>query len=105
MNISGILVVTRPVHMSAVADALRALPGVDVYQQDPATGRIIVAQEAQSVGAEVDGFQRIRTLPNVISAQLVYHRFDQETAAASPEQPTLPLERLDPEVFAHPSEE
>ncbi|MGD2075505.1 MAG: chaperone NapD [Gammaproteobacteria bacterium] len=78
MNLSGILVVSAPAHMDAVIHALRGLSGVDVHQQDRSRGRLIVTQEAPSVGAAAEGLQRIKVLPHVITAELVYHRFDED---------------------------
>lgn len=78
MNLSGILVMVPPEHMDACVTSLETLPGVDVHQRDAAAGRIIVTQEAESISAEVEGLKLIKALPNVISADLVYHRFEQD---------------------------
>lgn len=76
MNYSGILVTVAPAASDAMAGTLAALPGVEVHQIDRASGRIVVVQEAASVDAETEGFTRIRSLPGVIDAALVYHRFE-----------------------------
>jgi nitrate reductase NapD len=57
---------------------LSELPGVSVHQRDPVTGRIIVTQEAESVGAELEGLDRIKAIPNVILAEMVYHYFEDD---------------------------
>ncbi len=80
MNLSGILVVTRPQWLPEVLEALRALPGVEVHQVEEATGRIVVVQEAADVEAEVDGLERIQRLPHVVLAQMVYHYFAEDPA-------------------------
>jgi nitrate reductase NapAB chaperone NapD len=79
MNISGIAVTTRPEWVEEVAQALAALDGVEVYQTDVASGKLVVIQEAPSVGAEVEGFKRIRALPHVVAADLVQHYFEDDT--------------------------
>ncbi len=79
MNISGILVTAKPEHVAEVARLLAGLPGLEVSQTDVASGRLVVMQEAASVGAEVEGFKRIRTLPNVIAVDLVQHYFEHDT--------------------------
>jgi nitrate reductase NapAB chaperone NapD len=79
MNISGIAVTTRPEWVEDVAQALAALDGVEVYQTDVASGKLVVIQEAPSVGAEVEGFKRIRALPHVVAADLVQHYFEDDT--------------------------
>lgn len=75
MNLSGILITTTAADVAAVADALRALPQVEVARVEPERGLIVVVQEAADVGAEVEGFTRIRALPGVRAADLVYHYF------------------------------
>jgi nitrate reductase NapD len=73
MNISGILVVAKPEWQAAVVDALDGLDGVEVHQVDEASGRIIVVQEAADIHAEIDGVKRIKALPHVLMAEMVYH--------------------------------
>jgi nitrate reductase NapD len=84
MNLSGILVTADPAALHSVLGCLATLPGVEVRDVDAASGRIVVVQEAADVGAEVDGFSRIRALPNVINADLVCHYFDDADAQAEP---------------------
>ena len=79
MNLSGILVVARPANLAGICVGLAALPGVEVHQTDAATGRIVVVQEAESVGAEVEGLKRIKALPGVILAEMVFHHFEHDT--------------------------
>jgi len=83
MNLSGILVVAAPGRLDDVLAGLATLAGVEVHQIDAATGRIVVVQEAPSVDAETDGFTRIKSLPGVIDAALVYHRLDDPGASAA----------------------
>ena len=78
MNVSGILVVTPVAALDATVAALDGLPGVDVHHTDPRTGRIIVTQEARSVGEEVEGLERIKALPDVILAEMVHHHFEDD---------------------------
>jgi nitrate reductase NapAB chaperone NapD len=75
-------------HVAQVAQSLSALPGVEVCQSDLASGKLVVIQEAPSVGAEVEGFKRIRALPHVIAADLVQHYFehDDELIQAIPDE-------------------
>lgn len=80
MNLSGILVVAAPGQLAQVQTALAALPGVEVHHSDEATGRVVVVQEATDVDAETAGFTRIKSLPGVIDAALVYHRLDDPAA-------------------------
>lgn len=75
MNLSGILVMTQPQWLEAVAEGLAALEGVEVHQKDPENGRIIVVQEAADINAEVEGLKRIKAVPHVMMAEMVYHYF------------------------------
>lgn len=84
MNLSGILVTAEVAALPNVLASLATLPGVEVRDFDAALGRIVVVQEAPDVGAEVDGFTRIRALPHVVNADLVCHYFDESDAQATP---------------------
>lgn len=78
MNLSGIAVTTQPEWVEDVANALAAIEGVEVFQTDTASGKLVVVQEAASVGAEVEGFKRIRALPHVMAVDLVQHYFEHD---------------------------
>jgi nitrate reductase NapD len=86
MQLSGILVRVTPGRLDGARSALAALPGVDVFQGDPATGRLVVTQEAPSVGSQAAGLERIRSVPGVICAELVYHRFDDDPSLTPSEE-------------------
>jgi nitrate reductase NapD len=79
MNVSGILVIVPAEHLASAIEALNRLDGVDVHQYDVQTGRIVVTQEAEGIQAEVDGLQRIKALPHVILAEMVYHCFEDDS--------------------------
>jgi nitrate reductase NapAB chaperone NapD len=87
MNISGIVVTALPGNVAEVTQSLSAIPGLEVCQTDIASGKLVVVQEAASVGEEVEGFKRIRAVPHVIAADLVQHYFehDNELIHAIPE--------------------
>lgn len=86
MNLSGILVVAQADWKAQVVAALNALPGVEVHQVDESNGRIIAVQEAADIHAEVEGLKRIKALPNVLMAEMVYHYIaeDEQTYDAMP---------------------
>ena len=70
---SGILVMAKRESQAQVVDALNALEGVEVHQVDQATGRIVAVQEAADIHAEIEGVKRIKAVPDVIMAEMVYH--------------------------------
>ncbi len=78
MNLSGILVVVPPERLADCAADLATLPGVEVHHSDPATGRLIVVQEADDVAAEMAGLTAIKARPHVRMAEMVYHYFANE---------------------------
>lgn len=92
MNLSGILVLARPENLPAVVAALDALPGVEVHQQD-AQGRLVAVLEADGVRAEVDGLRRIKAVPDVLMAEMVFHYFEDDGES---------LSELPPEIAALP---
>lgn len=73
MNLSGILVVAKPDRREQVVAALNALDGVEVHQVDADLGRIVAVQEAADIHAEIEGVKRIKALPGVVMAEMVYH--------------------------------
>jgi nitrate reductase NapD len=89
MNISGILVVVPPERYEEAVVALSALQGIDVHHSDPVTGRIVVTQEAGTVGEEVAGLRRIKSLPFVTLAEMVYHHFEESDEAVAGLPPEL----------------
>lgn len=88
MNISGIVVTALRENVAKVAQTLSTLPGLEVYQADIASGKLVVVQEAASVGEEVEGFKRIRAVPHVMAVDLVQHYFehDNELIQAIPDE-------------------
>ena len=78
MNLSGILVVTTPSEIDALIDALNALPNVEVHNIDRETSRLIAVQEAESVHDEVAGLKKIKALPGIVLADMVYHYFGED---------------------------
>jgi len=78
MNYSGILVVFPLDRIEAGIATLNALDGLEVHHSDPATGRIVVVQECESIHDEVDGLKRIKKIPGVILAEMVYHHFEED---------------------------
>ena len=78
MNLSSILVFTKPDNMQAVHNRLCALSGIEVHYQCHDTGRLILIQEAPDNDAEMDGLQRIKALPQVTAAEMFYHYVDND---------------------------
>ena len=75
MNLSGIVVVSAPGRFDDCVTAIAAIPGVEVHHRDPSTHRFIVVQEAASVDDEMAGLLRLKAVPGVVLAEMVYHYF------------------------------
>lgn len=89
MNYSGILVMAKPQNMSNIRDAMNALDGVEVFQQEIETGRIVAVLEADSIQAETDLLRTIKALPGVAAAEMVYHYFEDDQQSISHIPPEL----------------
>ena len=75
VEIASILVQARPERLDAVACAVEALPGAQIYSRDP-KGKLVVVLEARDVGSIGTALNRISMLPDVLTAALVFHGTD-----------------------------
>jgi nitrate reductase NapD len=89
MNLSAVLVVAKQDRQAETIASLNALSGVEVHQVDETTGRIIVVQEAADINAEVEGLRRIKALPHVVMAEMVYHYIAEDEAEYTELPPEL----------------
>jgi len=78
MNLSSILVYSSPQYLEDVKLALNSIPGVEVPYTCRDTGRMVVIQEMPNGASEVESLKFIKTLPNILAAELVYHYQEQE---------------------------
>ena len=78
MNLSGILVVSTPAEIDKLIDNLNAMPGLEVHHVDRETSKLIVVQEAESIHDEVAGLKKIKKLPGIVLADMVYHYFAED---------------------------
>ena len=54
------------------------LPGIELHQEDPETGKLVLTQEAETDEDQMNGIRRIQIIPGVNIAELVYHYFDED---------------------------
>jgi len=73
MNLSGIVVAVPPHKLQDGIAALNALAHVEVHQYDQQSGQIVIVQEAENIHQEVEGLKKIKALPMVTYAEMVYH--------------------------------
>jgi nitrate reductase NapD len=87
MNLSGIVVAVPPQKINEGIAALNAISNIEVHQSDESTGQIVIVQEAENVNMEIDGLKKIKALPMVTYAEMVYHYVadDQNPDVAPPD--------------------
>ncbi|HEX05469.1 MAG TPA: hypothetical protein ENH10_10025 [Bacteroidetes bacterium] len=71
MNISSIVVHTRPEHFSDVLDRLQQSDICEVHFHDP-KGKIVVTIESGEVGSDIGNMKLIQDMEHVASASFVY---------------------------------
>ena len=69
MIISGIVVASRPEHLSEISEEVNSLPWAEVHFSDPA-GRLVVTLEASDLDESMDRMKILQALPLVLSAAL-----------------------------------
>ena len=74
-EIASVLVQARPDRLDAVAQAIEALAGTQIFNRDP-KGKLVVVIEAETTGAVGSALNTIALLPDVLSAALVFHASD-----------------------------
>ncbi len=77
MNVSSIVVRTKPAAVKSVMAALEESGLCDVFFSDE-QGRIVITVEGESVDGEIEKLMAIRNLPDVLAADLVYAFSDDE---------------------------
>ncbi len=78
--------VAKPEQCEEVVKVLATLPGIEVHQTDPETGKIVIVQEAESIDKEADGARRIQEIPGVVSVNMVYHYFADDPSLKYPSE-------------------
>jgi periplasmic nitrate reductase NapD len=71
-EIASILVQTRPERLAAAERAIAAIAGAEIYSRDP-IGKLVVVVEATDTGAVGGMLNTIAVLPDVLTANLVFH--------------------------------
>ncbi len=79
MNLSGIVVAVPPHKLNEGIAALNAINNIEVHQSDESTGQIVIVQEANNVNMEINGLKKIKALPMVTYAEMVYHYVADDT--------------------------
>ena len=75
MNISGVVVHSKPENANAVQQQLAEMPGVEVHAVGD-DGRMVVTVEDASDRQMADTVTGLQTMEGVIAASMVYHHFE-----------------------------
>ncbi len=73
--ISGVVIASRPIHLTEVSEAVEAFSWADVHYSDPA-GRLVVTLEADGLDDSIQRLETLQDLPNVLSASLAEYRLE-----------------------------
>ena len=76
-HVCGVLLMSRPEHVPKVAQALKAMAGVELHATDG--GRMVVTIEGSEYRQCADRMTELATLDGVASSSLVYHQIDTES--------------------------
>ncbi len=71
MNLSSIVVSTKPEHLEKVLNAIKSSNDYEYHQHDE-KGRIIVTIEGKDTGEEINKLERLQEIEHVISADMVF---------------------------------
>ena len=74
MFYSGLVVTCAPQDFDVLQTSLQSMPGIEIHQTDPATGRFVVVLEEETIDAETERFEALRKLEHVVDVSLVVHR-------------------------------
>ncbi len=85
MNISGVVVRSRPENIESVWKSLEAQAGVEVHGANP-DGRLVVTVEEQGDQRMADAVLQLQNLPGVLSTSMIYHQFEDIDADPSDQQ-------------------
>ncbi|MCG6877451.1 MAG: chaperone NapD [Betaproteobacteria bacterium] len=84
MKVASLVVRARPERLTALGEALRQMPGVEVHAVQP-EGRIVVTVEDVDGVYPAESIVSIHNLGGVIGVSLVYEYSDEETGSETEE--------------------
>lgn len=95
MNLSGIVVAVSPGKLDEGIAALNSFSNIEIHQTDAASNQIVVVQEAENVNLEIEGLKKIKSLPMVTYAEMVYHYLADDTEINVIPDEVLDFDNLD----------
>ena len=80
MNLSSIVIQTRPEHLESVLKAIKSSPDCEYHIHDE-KGRIIVTIEGKDTEEEINKLKNLQAIPHVISAEMAFAYSEDELEA------------------------
>jgi len=77
MNISGILVQTRPERVEGLVEEIKTSEICEYHQHDE-LGRIIVTLEEENTEKEIEQLKKLQKMQGVIAADMIYSYSEEE---------------------------
>ena len=77
MNISGIVVHSRPENTEALRGQIAALAGVEIHATQ-ADGRMVITVEDTPDAVPADTIMKVQLLPGVLAATIIYNYCDEQ---------------------------
>lgn len=77
MNISGIVVHSRPEDIEALREQMASLAGVEVHVTKD-DGRMVITIEDTPESGPTETLMRVQNLPGVLSAAMIYNYCEEE---------------------------
>lgn len=79
MYIAGLYVAIDPDSFDLMVPEIKSMPSIEIKSQDPVNGRLLVNVAGSNEHQQKDIFEKIRTLPFVMEAQIIYFYHDEES--------------------------
>lgn len=76
MNISGVLIHTRPSNIENLRQRLEAIRGVEVHAISE-NGKLVVTVEEDDVRLLADKVTQLQDIPDVLSVAMIYHHSEE----------------------------
>lgn len=87
INVSGVIVQAVPEQIPQLTEQLNALPGVDVHGCND-NGKMVITIIDEGDKAVADLVCQIQTFAGVITANMVYHEYDNTTDSVQSKEPS-----------------
>ena len=89
MNIAAVLVATTPPNIESVRDQISAHEWADVHHIND-DGRMMITIEGDNGEQDIERLKSVKSMPNVISAEMVEYCFDEAVLSGDTDEQSEP---------------